>query len=65
MQELIGRFLTPPPGVGPAQFAPGLDTRMADRAQLLALIRQVEQDETLLGAATHFALIAEKPAQDT
>ena len=53
---------------GPAQFAPDLDARMADparRAQLLDLIRQVEQEETLLGAASHLAGIAEKPAQGT
>jgi len=51
---------------GPAQFSPDLDARMADparRAQLLDLIRQVEQEETVLGAATHIACIAEKPAQ--
>ena len=52
---------------GPAQFAPDLDARMADparRAQLLHLIRQVEQEDTLLGAAAHIACIAEKPTQD-
>ena len=52
---------------GPAQFAPDLDARMADparRTQLLHLIRQVEQEDTLLGAAAHIACIAEKPAQD-
>ena len=51
---------------GPAQFAPDLDTRMADparRAQLLDLIRQVEQEDTLLGVASHIACIAEKPPQ--
>ncbi len=51
---------------GPAQFAPDLDARMADpvrRAQLLDLIRQVEQEESLLGAASHIAGIAVKPAQ--
>ena len=83
MQELIGRFLAPPPQVvrtstarksspprlasgfrrrglysvqGPARFAPDLEARMANparRAQLLDLIRLVEQEETLLGAATH------------
>ena len=53
---------------GPAQFAPDLDARMADparRAQLLDLIRLVEEEQTLLGAASHIALVAEKPAQDT
>ena len=47
-------------------FAPDLDARMADpvrRAQLLDLIRQVEQEETLLGAASHIAGIAVRPAQ--
>ena len=46
---------------GPAQFAPDLETRMAHparRAQLLDLIRRVEQEETLLGAASHFAAVA-------
>ncbi len=41
---------------GPARFAPDLEARMANparRAQLLDLIRLVEQEETLLGAATH------------
>ena len=37
----------------------------ARRAQLLDLIRLVEQEETLLGAATHIAFIAEKRTQDT
>ena len=38
---------------GPARFAPDLEARMANparRAQLLDLIRLVEQEETLLGA---------------
>ena len=53
---------------GPAQFAPDLEMRMADparRAQLLDLIRLVEQEVTLLGAAPHIALVAEKGTQDT
>ena len=53
---------------GPAQFAPDLETRMADparRAQVLDLIRLVEHEQVLLGAASHIACIAEKPAQDT
>ena len=48
---------------GTAQFAPDLEERMASparRAQLLDLIRLVEQEETLLGAASHFAAIAER-----
>ena len=52
---------------GPAQFAPDLDARMADparRAQLLDLIRLVEEEQTLIGAASHLACIAEKPARD-
>ena len=43
---------------GPARFAPDLEARMANparRAQLLDLIRLVEQEETLLGAASHIA----------
>ena len=51
---------------GPAQFAPDLDARMADparRAQLLDLIRLVEQEETLLGSASHIDLISEKPTR--
>ncbi len=51
---------------GPAQFAPDLDARMADparRAQLLDLIRLVEEEQTLLGAASHIACVAEKPPQ--
>ena len=46
---------------GPAQFAPDLEARMAHparRAQLLDLIRRVEQEETLLGAASHIAAVA-------
>ena len=46
---------------GPAQFAPDLAARMAHparRAQLLDLIRLVEQEETLLGAASHIAAVA-------
>ncbi len=53
---------------GPAQFAPDLDARMADparRAQLLDLSRLAEQEVTLLGAASHIALVAEKRTQDT
>ena len=53
---------------GPAQFAADLDARMADparRALLLDLIRLVEEEQTLLGAASHIALVAEKPAQAT
>ena len=53
---------------GPAQFAPDLETRMPDparRAQLLDLIRLVENEQVLLGAASHIACIAEKPAQHT
>ena len=53
---------------GPARFAPDLEARMANparRAQLLDLIRLVEQEEALLGAASHIAFIAEKRAQDT
>lgn len=51
---------------GPAQFIPDLDARMADparRTQLLDLIRLVEKEPTLLGAASHIACIAEKPLQ--
>ena len=43
---------------GPVQFAPDYEARMADpakRAQLVDLIRLVEQEPTLLGAAAHFA----------
>ena len=46
---------------GPAQFAPDVEARMADpakRGQLLDLIRLVEQEPTLLGAAAHFAVVA-------
>ena len=53
---------------GPARFAPDLEARMANparRAQLLDLTRLVEQEEALLGAASHIAFIAEKRAQDT
>ena len=40
-----------------------LETRMADRArrtQLFDLMHVVEQEETLLGAASRFAAVAEK-----
>ena len=57
MQELIGRFLAPPPGVvldvggGPGRYACWL-------AAAGYLIRLVEQETTLLGAASHIAAVA-------
>ena len=48
---------------GPGALAKDLTDRMADpakRAQLLDLIRSVEQERTLLGVASHFVVVAEK-----
>ena len=48
---------------GPGEIAPDLDERLleaAKREQLLALIRSVEGEKTLLGLSTHFAVVAEK-----
>ena len=48
---------------GPGKVTKDLDGRMADpekRAQLLDLIRSVEQERTLLGVADHFVVVAEK-----
>ena len=48
---------------GPGLIATDLEGRMSDpakRAQLLDLIRSVEQEKTLLGASTHFVVVATK-----
>ncbi len=48
---------------GPGQLATDLEGRMsnpAKRAQLLDLIRLVEQERTLLGVSTHFVVVATK-----
>ncbi len=48
---------------GPGLAATDLEGRMLDptkRAQLLDLIRSVEQEPTLLGASTHFVVAATK-----
>ncbi len=48
---------------GPGQLAADLDERLSEptkRAQLLDLIRQVEQETALLGLASHFVVVAEK-----
>ncbi len=48
---------------GPGEIAPDLDDRMSDpekRAQLLDLIRSVEQEKTLLGASSHLVVVATK-----
>ena len=46
---------------GPGQLATDLEGRMSDparRAQLLDLIRSVEQEKTLLGVSSHFVVVA-------
>jgi ubiquinone/menaquinone biosynthesis C-methylase UbiE len=51
---------------GPGRMARDLDMRMSDpakRAQLLDLIRTVEQEKTLLGIASHFVVVAQKPSK--
>ncbi len=48
---------------GPGEIDPDLGERLLDpakREQLLALIRSVEGEKTLLGLSTHFAVVAEK-----
>ena len=48
---------------GPGLFATDLEARMSDpakRAQLLDLIRSVEQEKTLLGVSPHFVVVATK-----
>ncbi len=48
---------------GPGELAADLEVRMADpakRAQLLDLIRSVEQERTLLGVSSHFVVVATK-----
>lgn len=48
---------------GPGELATDLEGRMSDpakRAQLLDLIRYVEQDSTLLGVSSHFVVVATK-----
>ena len=48
---------------GPGEFTRDLEARMSDptkRAQLLDLIRTVEQEKTLLGVSSHFVIIATK-----
>ena len=48
---------------GPGLIATDLEGRMSDpakRAQLLDLIRSVEQEPTLLGVSTHFVVVATK-----
>ena len=48
---------------GPGELATDLEARMSDpekRAQLLDLIRSVEQEKTLLGMSSHFVVVATK-----
>ena len=48
---------------GPGEIDPDLGERLLDpakREQLLALIRSVEGEKTLLGLSPHFAVVAEK-----
>ena len=48
---------------GPGELAKDLDSRMSDpakRAQLLDLVRSVEQETTLLGVSSHFVVVAKK-----
>ena len=48
---------------GPGELATNLEGRMCDpnkREQLLALIRSVEQETTLLGLSSHFVVVATK-----
>ena len=48
---------------GPGEYATDLDDRMSDpvrRDQLLALIRLVEEERTLMGMASHIVLVAGK-----
>ncbi len=48
---------------GPGEFTKDLEARMlepAKRAQLLGLIRAVEQEKTLLGVGSHFIIVASK-----
>ena len=48
---------------GPGELATGLEERMTDpikRAQLLELVRSVEQERTLLGVSSHFVVVATK-----
>ena len=48
---------------GPGQLATDLEERMSDplkRAQLLDLIRSVEQEMTLLGVSSHLVVVATK-----
>ena len=48
---------------GPGEVAINLEERMSDptkRAQLLDLIRSVEQEKTLMGVSSHFVVVATK-----
>ena len=48
---------------GPGLIASDLEGRMSDpakRAQLLDVIRSVEQEKTLLGVSTHLVVVATK-----
>ncbi len=57
--EVIGLFAVQ----GPGELATNLEGRMSNpdkREQLLALIRSVEQEKTLLGMSSHFIVVATK-----